>query len=498
MEKPRYKIRDFLELKDKLARRLKTLNSLFIAIFVLTLIANIYVIVEFKVNNYTPNQAVSGFVKTGFNIINGVFKPQLKSTNGYTAILVMGIDVRQGHGGFDGKNFIASAGDGNVDAMIQVVINNKTGDVSMFSVDRDTGVTMTEACVNQSGRSPYKSINYGYKFALAGNCPQGGVAVMEKYVTSITGFENNYYAMVSYQAFKDIINLVGDEQNGQKGLYINVEHSFHDLYPREVGGGYEGVYFKQGNQFITTNNLLKYSRVREETSEFDRVHRMSQVAQAVEAKLLGTTFSDPQQLLTIYESFKKNALFSDINIDELTAGVELAKNVSVDKIHRYVLDDNFVGTNVLLTKPFWSNPGTHHRVDGYYLSPVDYKNPECLALKDEYCKVKQYTAEIVANPDLQAEQPIIYAYTTIPEQQLINAQYINVENQFKLPIVYLNKPQYVSDWGNQAVKIYDFTNGTKPLTSAKLALSFNTKILIGNSSIKHTTGEDFVIFVKPN
>jgi len=475
-------------------RKLKVANFIF-AILILILIAgNSFFIFNFTVEKKTPSQALSSIAKTGLKVVDSVWEPTLKRTDNYTAALIMGIDSRELK--FDGKEFKGK--DRDIDTMVQVVFNHDTGKVFLFSIPRDTGVLITEKCVNQA-KQYFKSINHAYKFAEDGNCPEGGEKIMEKYVSSVTGFENHYFSIVSYDAFRLIVNTLGAELNGSKGLYIDVQKSFTDYYPREQGGGFERVSFKKGRQFIDSVQLLKFARVRKASSDFDRAQRQQQVLEALQEHVMGDSLlSDPVKIYELYQVFQKNALFSPINLDDIRGALNVMSKADTDNAQRYVLDDNFGGKNKLFTKPTFSN-GKHNR-PGYYLSPVAWNNKECIELKDEYCKVKQYIQKIFNLPaELQTEEAVIYAYPTINNKDLSAAEYVKSAKDFPVDIsVSKTAVKFNQTFGD--LQIFDFTNGEKPLTAERLKSAFQVELIAGSESPfkKAPNGEDFVIVVKSN
>lgn len=400
---------------DRSTPGLRGLNIVFVIFAILIIGANAFLVNEIVLQKKTFVQSLSGVANASLEVVDAVWQPTIKSTKtdkkDYSGFLVMGIDSRKLV--FDGKEFKGK--DRDIDSIMQVVVDHKTGNVFIFSIPRDTGVTITETCARQD-RQYFKSVNHAYKLGEDGDCPNGGgVNLMMKYVTSITGFDNHYFAIISYDAFRDIINTVGDEVNGLKGLYIDVPRNIQDYYPREVGSGFEAVYFKKGRQFIDSVKLLKYARVRKSSSDFERAARQQQVMVALQEKIFaGELLSNPQKLFQLYQTFQKNALFSQLTLDDIRGGIDMAKQIAPKlkdgQIYKLVLDDKFGGLNKYLTKPFFSN-GKHNRY-GYYLSPVAYKDAECVEQKDEYCKVKEYLDEIYAAPDSYLDKGVLNSAET--------------------------------------------------------------------------------------
>ncbi len=292
---------------------IKILNLIFILIILFIFIFNGYLISDYTNNDSSISKSISKLAGNTIQAIDSVWEPSLKKTDNYTGILIMGIDSREVL--FNGEQFEGK--DRDIDSIIQVVINHDSGNIFMLSIPRDTGVTISEECVNQS-QMYFKSINHAYRMAEDGGCKEGGAAIMKKYVTYITGFENHYHAIISYDAFRDIINTVGIKKDGEMGLYIEVPRNIQDYYPREQGHGFERVYFPQGKQFINSTDLLKYARVRRASSDFDRARRQQQVIEEMFDRILKSDlYSDPAKAFELYQAFRNNALYSELTIDDI-------------------------------------------------------------------------------------------------------------------------------------------------------------------------------------
>lgn len=335
--------------------------------------------------NVSAASALSNLAVTGLEVIDSVWEPTLKRTDNYTAVAVMGIDSRQLL--FDGDTFKGK--DRDIDSIMQIIYNHETGKIMALSIPRDTGVTISDVCARQASQY-FRSINHAYKLAEDGKCPGGGIAMMQKYITYVTGFENHYFAVVSYQGFRDIINTLGEEKDGKRGLTIEVQRTFFDYYPRETGGGFERVNFTKGKQFIDSTTLLKYVRVRKASSDFDRAQRQQQVGDALQTHIRSSgVLSNPVQIYNLYQALSKNALFSVVSLDDIRGALGLLRNVDFDNVEQLVMDDTLGGkANTLITKPLTSG-GRHGRA-GYYLSPMAFNSAKCRQLEDEYCEVKAY------------------------------------------------------------------------------------------------------------
>jgi len=476
-------------------RKLKLLNFIFVVCIILQLILNAGLYFLHQSATTSTKETLATFFGYTVKASDALWEPKLKRTDNYTAFLIAGIDSRELI--FDGNTFQGK--DRDIDTMIQVVYNYDNESVSMFSIPRDTGATTTDSCIDIGKIGGYRSINHVYKLAEDGKCPGGGVPYLEKYVSSVTGFENHYFSIISYKAFRDIINAVGEDKNGEKGLYIDVEKNLQEYYPREVGGGFEPVYFAKGNQFINSTQLLKYARSRHATSDFDRARRQQQVIEALQAKLLSSeAMLNPFRLYSLYEVFKNNALFSELSVDDVRGILSLAQKVTKEKQYKYVLDDAFAGMNSFMTRPSFSGNGTHNRA-GYYLSPVAWNDPECVALKDEYCKLKPYLKEMVAGNPIFLENAATNIYTTSKGVSAKkNLAFLEKFNSMKIAGAFISNTSIGIITKGAAYDVYDLSDGKKPLTKDLIEKTLGVTAIPGaKATFKKPVDIDFVIVVKP-
>lgn len=329
----------------------------------------------------------------------------IKNKDGYVSFLVMGIDSRKLE--FDGSEFHGD--DRNTDTIIQIVYDSNRNNIFLISIPRDMGYEVEENCVHQGYD---KAINRIYKMAEDGNCPEGGVAVLSKYIEKMTGFEVNYHALISFNTFNDIFESIGEYHDGDYGLWMNIPENVYELYP--VGDEFEPFNLNKGHQFLNSEDLLRYARSRKSTSDFVRSRRQQEVIKALIKRLEDLElWKKPQTVYDLYETFRDNALYSRIQIGDIISAVNLIDNIKKAKIYHFVLDDQFGGQNQYLMRPAYSPPYGIHKRSGYYLTPVHYHD-ECCNI-DNFLRVKEYIMNIVKFPEIYDEKAIVKIYSETGE-----------------------------------------------------------------------------------
>jgi LCP family protein required for cell wall assembly len=316
----------------------------------------------------------------------------ISGTGNFSSVLVVGIDSRNvevRNGEFINTKPEGQAGTRNADTIMQVIFDHRDDKVFLISIPRDMGVDVREDCIKFSG-----SINQLYDKAQKKNCPGGGIGVMERTVSNITGIPINYHAFITLDVFMDIIKTVGiKDSKGNTGIVVENPRSFSDIYPASDGKGWENVYFPKGQLFLTPYRALQFARTRQYTGDFDRALRQQLIVESVAKSILNAnTFLDPVKISSLIETYRNKTLISEpASLAELIQMIDIAGSADLDSISKFVLGPEFGGHEKYLDKQPHGRPG-----GPYYMVPTAWK--ECPG--DEFCKVREYIKEIMVNPDL--------------------------------------------------------------------------------------------------
>lgn len=331
-------------------------------------------------------------------------EPELKkdSTGVYTNILIVGIDTRAKL-----KTF-------NTDVIIVASYNHKTKDIVMISIPRDFCTK-----VNPS-KTSYGKINSAYSIYEAKE-KGSGLEGLKGIVEEITGMEIQYYAMINFNGFVELVDAVG-------GLYINVENSFTDYnYPAERGYGTQTISFKAGPQLMDGDTALKYARSRQsqqnqEGSDYARAKRQHKVIDAFIKKVLSTeTLLNPNKVMSLLTSIQDNVKVSEFTIDDIQAGVNILKSLSSENstssTYSFVLDPTIGNYSLISHQPSCGE---------YNIGPKEGLG--------RYTKLGEYINLALSYPALYSENPSIYSYDTGLGYQNTKTKTDELKTKFK----YLN------------------------------------------------------------
>lgn len=342
-------------------------------------------------------------------------KPELKKdTSGkHTNVLLVGVDSRE-------SNFIS-----NTDTILVASYNHETKDITMVSIPRDFYVVV-DPKVKWYGR-----INTIYPSAESKKEGEGFPALLNT-IKDVTNLEIQYYAMVDFKAFVEIVDQLG-------GLSINVENSFVDnAYPS--GNKYKTIKFTAGPQEMDGETALEYSRSRHslqnnEGSDYARARRQQKVIVAIQEKIAQSdTLKDPKAIMGIFSSLVNNIKISEFTITDIQAGLDILDEfkTSNGKTNSFVLDPNAGDGTLIEVKKMENGAFAIGPVEGFGI----------------YKRIHQYVNLITTNPRLYSEDPSIYLYDIGMGAMAINALVKQMRTDFPYINIIISYPLYLGKEGN--------------------------------------------------
>lgn len=472
---------------------------LFTSLSVLFVAVVSYFAITYVEDDVTPKQNIKQIAGSAITQTTKVINPS-KEEKRYYSTLIMGIDTRGVD--FNGEEYIRlkRGGTRKIDVIMQVLYDRQEGRMIFISIPRDTSLPVEEECMHQE-REEQKYINRIYDMAERNDCPFSGSDAMMKYVSYITGYPIDDYAIITLDTFVDLINIVGEVHDGKKGIWINVPRNIYDLCPNEWYG-YDRVYYEQGRQFLTPKRALCYVRVRKASSDFDRNRRQQQVVNEVMRLITeNETLSDPLQLLKVYNSKKDEIQMSKISLADVSMGLEMMTEMDLSNIQKIVLDYEFGGTNSLLTKPRFSTPGTHTRPGGYYLIPTAWDKDCCR--QDEWKLVREYLHKLVEDPNAVNDAASTFAYINkyTGDKQAIfaNNQYQEFKKKANENFIYFNESKYALPMltAGPDIQVFDFSDGSKRLVAQEIADLAGGEVYSGSQApFEPLNNEEIAIVVR--
>ncbi|NMC35531.1 LCP family protein [Candidatus Beckwithbacteria bacterium] len=206
------------------------------------------------------------------------------------------------------------------DTIIFLSLDLVNNEVLMLSIPRDIWITSLAAKINTA-------YYYGEQKEKGGGFP-----LVEDAVYEIVGQPIHYVAMVDFDGFVKLIDLLG-------GVDVTVDQSFTDeFYPipgkedDECNGDpefrcrYEVLHFEKGLQHMDGQTALKFSRSRhaegDEGTDFARSARQQKVLKAIKEKLSSSqVYLNPSKLLELKKLASQYITFNKDISEKIYAGL---------------------------------------------------------------------------------------------------------------------------------------------------------------------------------
>ena len=182
---------------------------------------------------------------------------------GYVNIVLLGVDSRSMK-----KSALKAA---NTDAIIVVSMNEKTKDVNITSVFRDTYLKMGDT-------STYTKINAAYYF--------GGAKMCMKSLNQAMDLNIKKYVLFNFKMVADLVDAVGGIKIDVKEREIDELNKYTKETAKHIGQKKYKTVKKAGRQTLEGVQAVSYGRIRKGVGDdFRRTSRMRTVIKKVTSKL---------------------------------------------------------------------------------------------------------------------------------------------------------------------------------------------------------------------
>ncbi len=214
------------------------------------------------------------------------------------------------------------------DTIILASLNPTSYTCSLLSIPRDLFVKVP-------GTKTSTKINAIYVHGLKTGGHEKGIELLKQTVTEVTGQKVDYYAMVNFSAFEQMVDLVS-------GVDISVEEDIYDNRYPGPNYSYQTFEIKKGQHHLDGATALKYVRVRHNAGgDFGRARRQQQVLEALKNKFFAE--KNLRQSLDFFnESLKvvEKNVKTDIPFSDYFPFIFILKDLNSDNIVNKVLDNS--------------------------------------------------------------------------------------------------------------------------------------------------------------
>lgn len=327
--------------KFYLKAKRKFLSHIWLARLGIFLLVLIFLYLGLKLSfSFWANSKVGGYTSSFYNFIF-LPKDRIKSFRDRTNVLILG------------KSGAGHAGADLTDTIILVSFPRNGNSVKFISIPRDIWIPGIRA-----------KINSAYYW---GNQKQekGGLVLVKSTVEEILGTPIYYGLVVDFNAFKEMVNVVG-------GIEVVIERAFIDeKYPiagkekdecdgdKEFKCRYETVSFNSGRQLMDGETALKFVRSRnakgDEGTDLAREERQQKVIAGIKEKVFSPQILlSPTKLLALIKVLK-NSTEGDLDPENLAI------------LLRYFLNSKGNTESLILPTNFLLNPPVSSLYDHQYV-----------------------------------------------------------------------------------------------------------------------------------
>ena len=231
-------------------------------------------------------------------------------------ILLLGVDNR-----------CEETGPDRTDSLMLVTVDPVGKTAGILSLPRDLWVEIPGFGVDR--------INNAHFFGEVSSYPGGGPMLAQETVAATLGVQIDYYITVNFDAFRDIVDLLG-------GLDIDVPEAIDDPNYPDNCYGYDPFQIDVGSQTLSGTQALKYARTRAtDGGDVDRAERQQTVVLAARERILRQFPSLIVQAPALWQTLDANVR-TTLTLDEALQLALLVQEIPKENIRQAVIDYNYV------------------------------------------------------------------------------------------------------------------------------------------------------------
>ena len=231
-------------------------------------------------------------------------------------VLFMGMDRRSREGNAPTRT----------DTMFVVTVDPATHTARGLAMPRDLWVDIP----TKSGNSTFKErINAAYVIGELQGYSGGGPGLAKQTVEKLLGIKIDYYVNIDLEGFKTVIKALGGiDVDVPENLAVN-DRTYSDT---ELPGDYYPCVVKPGLQHLDEKQALCFARVRNGSSDLDRILRQQLIIYAVMDRVTSLRIlADPQNAVNLWKQYK-NAISTDVTDLQILGFAKLAASIDPNQV----------------------------------------------------------------------------------------------------------------------------------------------------------------------
>lgn len=230
----------------------------------------------------------------------------------FTFVLA-GLDRRPGETGLNYRT----------DTMMLVSINPTAQTIGVLSIPRDLFVQVP-------GYSALQRVNSPMVFGETRQAGYGATLMMQTVQLNL-GMRVNDYVVVDFQAFIDMVNILG-------GISVTTDYTINDQQYPNMTYGYDPFYLPAGTHTLDGYNALRFARTRHGDSDIQRAERQQQTIMAIRDKVLDFNMI-PQLILQSPQLWQtlQNNLYTGLTLEQVIQLGLYVKDIPTENIKMGVI-----------------------------------------------------------------------------------------------------------------------------------------------------------------
>ena len=229
-------------------------------------------------------------------------------------VLIVGLDIRPNQGG-----------PSRADSILLLRIDPAKNRAALLSIPRDTMMQLPLP----DGGSRRARVNAALVYNWSRDDPQQAPAALAQTLENNLGVHVDYYVIFDQRAAATIIDAAG-------GVTVVVRKAFGQDNYSDDDINVIPQFFDVGERHLDGYQAVAYGRIRQGSSDFDRILRQQQVAEGLVAQL--SSLSNARRLPGVWDAFQ-DTVTTDLSLRQSAGVFVLLKRIGTDRIVTFSLGE---------------------------------------------------------------------------------------------------------------------------------------------------------------
>lgn len=229
-------------------------------------------------------------------------------------VMIVGLDIRP-----------TQDGPSRTDSILLLRVDGGNNRAAILSIPRDSMMRIPA----DGGGSFNDRINTAFVYNWSADDASAAPGALARTIEDNLGIEVDYYIVFDQRGAADIIDAAG-------GVTVNVREAFGQDNYSDDDVHVVPQFFPQGRQHLTGYEAVAYGRIREGSSDFDRIRRQQQVAEALVSEL--SSPASVRKLYGVWDAYR-DGVETNMGLRQSAGMFALLKRIGTERIVTRSLGD---------------------------------------------------------------------------------------------------------------------------------------------------------------